>query len=329
MTESTLLQKYLQIFSVVAAYWFVSITLVFVNKSLLSGSLKEAPLFVTWYQCLVTVLACYVLRQASRYLPGKISFPELDLDINIMKQLLPLSAVFVGMITLNNLCLKNVGVSFYYIGRSLTTVFNVLLTYFILGQKTSLSAIGCCLTIVGGFYLGVDQEDQAGSFSLTGTIFGVLASLFVSLYSIYTKKVLPVVEGNIWSLTFYNNVNACFLFLPLMVLSGETDAVFSFDQITDTEFWLRMTVAGLLGFAIGYVTGLQIKVTSPLTHNISGTAKAAAQTVLATYWWAETKSWLWWTSNMVVLGGSMAYTRVKQLEMKMNNVNLERGSSKV
>ena len=32
-------------------------------------------------------------------------------------QLLPLSVVFVGMITLNNLCLKNVGVSFYYIGR--------------------------------------------------------------------------------------------------------------------------------------------------------------------------------------------------------------------
>ena len=103
----------------------------------------------------------------------------------------------------------------------------------------------------------------------------------------------------------------------------------SFDQISDVEFWFRMTVAGLLGFAIGYVTGLQIKVTSPLTHNISGTAKAAAQTVLATYWWAETKSMLWWTSNLVVLGGSMAYTRVKQLEMKLNSANMERASSKV
>merc|ERR1712048_1481358 len=103
------------------------------------------------------------------------------------------------------------------------------------------------------------------------------------------------------------------------VIFGELNAVMSFDQITDGEFWLRMTVAGLLGFAIGYVTGLQIKVTSPLTHNISGTAKAAAQTVLATYWWAETKSVLWWTSNFVVLGGSMAYTRVKQLEMKVTN----------
>ena len=103
----------------------------------------------------------------------------------------------------------------------------------------------------------------------------------------------------------------------------------NFDQLTDGEFWVRMTVAGLLGFAIGYVTGLQIKVTSPLTHNISGTAKAAAQTVLATYWWAESKSVLWWASNTVVLGGSLAYTRVKQLEMKLNNANLERGSSKV
>ena len=43
-------------------------------------------------------------------------------------------------------------------------------------------------------------------------------------------------------------------------------------------------------FAIGYVTGLQIKVTSPLTHNISGTAKAAAQTVLATHWFNEVLS---------------------------------------
>ena len=71
--------------------------------------------------------------------------------------MLPLSVIFVGMITFNNLCLRHVGVSFYYIGRSLTTVFNVLLTYFILGQKTSLAAVTCCAVILAGFYLGVDQ----------------------------------------------------------------------------------------------------------------------------------------------------------------------------
>ncbi len=47
-------------------------------------------------------------------------------------QVLPLSIVFVSMIAFNNLCLKFVGVSFYYVGRSLTTVFNVFFTYVIL-----------------------------------------------------------------------------------------------------------------------------------------------------------------------------------------------------
>lgn len=59
-----------------------------------------------------------------------------------------------------------------------------------------------------------------------------------------------------------------------------------------------------------------MQVTSPLTHNISGTAKACVQTVLATYWFSETKSLLWWFSNWVVLGGSTAYARVRQKEME-------------
>ena len=59
------------------------------------------------------------------------------------------------------------------------------------------------------------------TYSFSGTIYGILASLFVSLFSIYTKKVMPVVDGNIWQLTFYNNINAVLLFLPLMVVFGE------------------------------------------------------------------------------------------------------------
>ena len=59
----------------------------FVNKSLLSGSARlDAPLFVTWYQCIVTVLACYIVRQLARYFPDKVSFPELELDEKILKQ---------------------------------------------------------------------------------------------------------------------------------------------------------------------------------------------------------------------------------------------------
>ena len=170
------------------------------------------------------------------------------------------------MITLNNLCLKHVTVSFYYVGRyffifisyahsatnyricrSLSTVFNVLLTYFVLGQKTSLPTITCCAIILGGFYLGVFQEDVSGSFSMLGTVFGVLSSFFVSLNAIYTKKVLPAVDGNIWALTFYNNVNACILFLPMMLVFGEVPVVVSFEYLSSPNFWFLMTVGGIFG----------------------------------------------------------------------------------
>ena len=106
-----------------------------------------------------------------------------------------LSVIFVGTINFNNLCLQHVDISFDYIRRSLTTVFNVLLTYFILENKTSLAAIACCG--VGGLCLGVDQEEATGSFSLSGTVYGILASLFVSLFSINTKKVLSGVFGSV------------------------------------------------------------------------------------------------------------------------------------
>ena len=144
-------------------------------------------------------------------------------------------------------------------------------------------------TIISIIHLDTNilQEDAAGSFSLSGTVYGVLASLFVSLFSIYTKKVLVVVDGNIWLLTFYNNINAVLLFIPLMVVFGEVPTVTGFTHLNSMDFWFMMTLGGIFGFGIGYVTGLQIKATSPLTHNISGTAKAAAQTVLATHWFHD------------------------------------------
>merc|ERR1712203_831669 len=105
------------------------------------------------------------------------------------------------------------------------------------------------------------------------------------------------------------------LFIPMMIVFQEFPVVMQFEGIFSGTFWSLMTLGGVFGCAIGYVTGMQVKVTSPLTHNISGTAKAAAQTVLATHVNAEIKSFWWWVSNFVVLMGSAGYASVRQLEM--------------
>jgi len=82
-------------------------------------------------------------------------------------------------------------------------------------------------------------------------------------------------------------------------------------------FWAAMMVAGVFGFSIGIVTVMQIKATSPLTHNISGTAKAAFQSMMAFAIWKNPATMMGISGMFVVLGGSLLYTIVKMREGKM------------
>ena len=324
--------------SVVATYWFVSISMVYLNKVLMSndGVSIPAPLFVTWYQCIVTALICMMAGKcgdSARRLPSSnysavaqdehegasatkpsffAQFPKADYTLGVARRVFPLSLVFVGMITFNNLCLKWVEVSFYNVARSLTIVFNVFFSRALLGIPTSATTCACLGIVVFGFALGSKGEIDL---SIKGTIAGVLSSLFVSLNSIYTKKVLPAVDDNHWRLTFYNNVNACILFIPLVAyFEGRTILEAATNQLVSPTFWAAMTVAGFFGFSIGIVTVLQIKATSPLSHNISGTAKAAVQSMMAFYIWGNPATLLGVLGIFTVLGGSLAYTLVKMNE---------------
>lgn len=320
--------------SVVAAYWFISISMVYLNKILMSseGISISAPLFITWFQCVVTAIICWAagkisesVQKRSSHLPvsqdegSKVhqssffsQFPKAEYKTSIGRKIFPLSFVFVGMMTFNNLCLKWVEVSFYNVARSLTIVFNVVLSRVVLGSPTSPRTMLCLCVVILGFFLGATGEVN---FSYKGTVAGICSSLFVSLNSIFTKKVLPAVDNDHWKLTFYNNINAVILFLPMMAYYETQTILEAFGtQFVNPLFWGAMLVAGCFGFSIGIVTVLQIKATSPLSHNISGTAKAAVQSMMAFYIWKNPATVMGVSGMFVVLGGSLLYTVVKMRE---------------
>lgn len=207
----------------VTLYWVVSISMVYLNKVLLSSDEASipAPMFVTWFQCVVTAGICVVLGNMGERTrkEGRGSFlddyPKCIYNKETGMRVLPLSLIFVGMIAFNNICLKYVEVSFYNVARSLSIVFNVLFTYLVLGKETSLITCSTLLIVIVGFYMGIDGEVNL---SVIGTAAGVLASVFVSLNGIYTAKILPAVNNDKSMLLFYNNVNASFLFIPFIVL---------------------------------------------------------------------------------------------------------------
>jgi solute carrier family 35 (GDP-fucose transporter), member C1 len=319
------------IFMVVATYWVVSISMVYLNKFLLSNpdASIPAPLFVTWFQCVVTCFICDILGRIGNYTRSSPpstrsawlsvfdSYYVTTYNMRLGLKVLPLSLIFVGMITFNNLCLQYVEVSFYNVARSLSIVFSVIFTYFILGDNTSWKTMCVLGIVIVGFIVGIDGEVN---FSYLGTSSGVLSSVFVSMNSIFTSKVIHTVEIDNKKidnsqLLYYNNFNACVLFLPLIVLFEYNKIIEYNKHLISAFFWFSMTLTGCMGFCIGLVTVMQVKATSPLTHNISGTAKAAVQSLMAFYIWGNQPTFKGILGIFLVLGGSCSYTYLQRLAM--------------
>lgn len=62
----------------------------------------QAPLFMTWFQCAVTVVVCWVFGELGRRAPSESffkQFPAFQYQLPTAQKLLPLSLIFVGMMS--------------------------------------------------------------------------------------------------------------------------------------------------------------------------------------------------------------------------------------
>jgi len=201
----------------------------------------------------ISCLCCVVISLLNDLVYGKKEpqkrlFDQIEYDFTKAKKILPLTFVFLGMIIFNNLCLKYVEVSFYQVARSLTIVFNIVLSTYVLGKFTSNPVKICCTIVVVGYLLGCDAEVH---FNMHGVVYGVLSSFFVALNAVIVKRTLAeVVDNSSDKLILYNNLNAA-LILPFIIffLTDEFAEVQSKAFIfNESKFWLIVLGAGVCGF---------------------------------------------------------------------------------
>jgi len=101
---------------VVAAYWTVSISMVFANKYLVGERhTADISLFVSWFQCIMTVMLVAAFKAMRGWRSENwLTLPQLKTILSA-KPVLAMSGFFVCMLSFNNMCLKLVGVSFYQV----------------------------------------------------------------------------------------------------------------------------------------------------------------------------------------------------------------------
>ena len=214
--------------------------------------------------------------------------------------------------------LKHIGVAFYQVARSFTIIFTVILSSIMLKKGLPMKATFACLLVIAGFFIGIDQEDASGTLSVFGIIYGLVASLSAAICGIMFKKTETILERDSLKLAFYNNINSVILFLPLVLTSGQFLSVMESDFKFQPIFWLLLTIGGCFSLALGWVSALQIKYTSPVAHHLSINAKSVMQTVLAVIFYQESKTIFWWLGNMLVVFGIFLYALSKMQEDQRN-----------
>ena len=294
-------------------YMTVSIALVFLNRFVLTDKTEKAgALFISLYQFVVAYVCIIVITTFFRNVPLLNLFPPLHYKKELFVKVIPVSLAYLTMIGLNNKCLEYVSVSGYQIVRSLTILFSIVLSYVFQGQKTSLRACLACPGVVAGFYCGVQGDVDL---TLKGCFYGVCSSCFVATYSIVVKQVMGLLDNNEYLLIEYNTPIAIVVLIPIVWWSGEFDIL---KESRSLRFWTMQTVAGIVGFVINIAIFLNIKYTTPLTHNLSGTVKACLQTLLAFVFFpqGETMSTMKFIGTCMVIGFSAYYAYVRKAEMK-------------
>ncbi|CBK25251.2 uncharacterized protein [Blastocystis hominis] len=306
-----------KVVGVIALYWCTSWAAIFMNKFVYTNLKKsfDAPYFITFVQFIAPTATLYSFSKVNKKLRLSSGFPDIHFSPSLARRVFPLSILFCLMVTMSNLCLKYVEVSFYQISRSLgipmiplikffLSIFAVISSYLLFGEKSSLRTVLSCITVVIGYYTaGVDGEIN---FSLRGTLFGVGASAVGTFYTIYLKRYLSNVVDNSWLLTFYTNFNSCVILPALCVVrSAVCFEVGVRRSAREKRGW---DVAGIIGLMVGITTYLQIQYTSSLSHNISGVMKNCIQTFMGAYFYHTTITLKGFFGILLVVGGSLSYT---------------------
>ena len=279
--------------------------MVFINKFLVGDSddTYDTSLVVSWVQCVVSIVT---MKAANLISPSHVNI-TFSLKKSLRRPIVLLSFVFVVQLSFNNICLKHVGVAFFQVARSMTLIFTVILSSLILRSTIRPRIVIPCLVIAFGFVLGIDQESMAGTLSKSGVLFGVTSSLFVAINGIMTKRNLEILPDNTEQLIFYNNFNAIILFLPIVIATGQFQALTLSSHAQSVSFWVFLMFSGVLATAMGWVSTLQIKLTSPVTHHISSNCKSIFQTAVAVLYFGLEKSFFWWLSVVCVVVGVFLY----------------------
>eukprot|EP00918_Siedleckia_nematoides_P061430 GHVU01134111.1.p1 GENE.GHVU01134111.1~~GHVU01134111.1.p1 ORF type:complete len:456 (-),score=15.22 GHVU01134111.1:231-1535(-) len=306
----------IKIILVTGMYCLASIGLVFVNRITFTHVFPY-PVFVSWWQQVVGLTLFRIFARIGRSVPLFSFFPEVTFEGPLLIKTIPLSVSFVLMVGLANVTLKFIQVSTYQVARSLTLLFNLILSILILKTRVSARCWIACAIVIAGFIVG---GLDTSTMSLIGLVFGGLSSLCQAYYNVTIKNSMSLFDGDANKLLCYNLFISSFLFIPFIFICGEGASFahlpFELGDPRTMRIWGCLMGSGVLGISLTGVIYHVINLTGPVSFNIVGYAKACVQSLGGIVVLHEPYTLQSISGIGLTLFGSFYYSRIKYQEGK-------------
>lgn len=259
-------------------YCIVSLSMVLMNKAVLSSFDFHAPNSLLFFQCTMSVGLICALRWM------KLVSQE-PLEMRIVRVWCPANLLFVGMVWSGFHSLKNLSVPMVTVLKN-TTNFLVLIGDWILFRKQYGLGVwaAVCLIVMSSVLGGMTDL----LFTWQGYLWQGLNCVFSASYSLYLKvamEKLSEITGNPKgieesTMVLYNNLLALPWVFLIMVFFGELDIVFQQPALSDPKFIMASLLSGFLAFSISFASLFFLSNTTASTYNLTGSLNKVPMTIL-------------------------------------------------
>nr|VZI16599.1 unnamed protein product [Spirometra erinaceieuropaei] len=289
-----------------------SALLLLVHRSLFwtVNVLFDGPLTITLFECVVTSCICAFRLSASGFSLSDCVWRGLRATASEHSLSLKLPVIFSLMVTFNNMCLYYLDLPVYFVARSFSPIFNVILFYRTLRDRHLVFLLPGIALIIVGYIVTMTEENSINLLIAEGVILGILASLLVELYALETNK-LPEKSAQVYLKQVYlNNVCAAFVLFAGAVASSELTEI-QFLPVSPTMdtvfFWSLLILGCFCAASVGNVVLEEIHSYPSFFREMLGLVRSVLQTIVGVLLFFVYTTKLWWFGVAIVVIGTAIY----------------------
>lgn len=298
---------WLRVALAITMWWLANGSTVLVNKWLFQHEQFRYPLSLTLFH----MIAQSILSRVAVDALGWSRSIRFSAETDTYKVWL-LAGVFCLNITLGNIALRWIPVSFFEVVKSSSPVFTSCLTWLIMGRRLTARAAWALVPVVGGAVMATLTEM---SFEGLGFLAAILSCLMTGLKTVLSAELLQGrYHFDALQLIYYMAPPSALLLLPLVVFIEGHSAVEWFRKVMRGDtiepivvLWLSCVCALLLNLCVFDV----LRRTSSVTLSVAGNLKVVGVIYASLLIFRNPFTWMNIAGSLVALMGCTWYGLLK------------------